>query len=418
MPKAGRTFQIFAKPNGSHCNLSCAYCYYLGKNEVVSPNSSGRMDDALLESYIKQHIQTSIDPVITFSWHGGEPSLLGVAYFRKIRELQKKYQPAGQTIANGIQTNGTLIDKAWAEFLAKEGFVIGLSLDGPQEMHDRHRLDPGGKPTFAKTLQAYHLLKDHGVYVDILCVVNHHNGTHPLALYDFYRELGAPYITLLPLVMPRDDSPTRVSPLSVSALAWGDFLCTLFDRWKRDGVDKIKFNIFEETARLAFGNEQALCIFRKICGDIPVVEHNGDFFSCDHFVNAQWRIGNIQETPLVDLLESRRQKAFGRRKQDALPKYCRICEVKEMCNGGCPKDRIIQTPDGDPGLNYLCAGYRRFFNHFKPFLGELTRVWCMQMHRQTMQPSRRTSIRSTQKVGRNHPCPCGSGKKFKHCCLS
>jgi len=376
------------------------------------------MDYAMLESYIRQHIQASNDPVITFSWHGGEPTLLGVAYFQKIRQLQKKYQPADQSIANGIQTNGTLLDKTWAKFLAEEGFVIGLSLDGPQEMHDRHRLTQSGTSTFAKTLQSYHLLKDHGVYVDILCVVSHHNGSHPLELYEFYRELGAPYITLLPLVAPQEDSPSWVSSHSVTAEAWGDFLCVLYDKWKLDDIDTIKFNIFEETARLAFGHEQALCIFRKTCGDIPVVEHTGDYFCCDHYVNAEWRLGNIRETPLVDLLESKQQKTFGRLKLDGLPPYCLNCEVRVMCNGGCPKDRIIRTPDGDPGLNYLCAGYRRFFNRFKPFLKELAGVWRQQMHRHARPQSGQTPRRPGQKVGRNEPCPCGSGRKFKRCCLT
>lgn len=378
MLKASRDFQVFVKPAGAVCNLDCRYCYYLKKENLYPEGESFRMPELLLEEYIIQHIEVSAEPVIRFSWHGGEPTVLGLDYFRKIVELQHKYQPSNQRILNGMQTNGTLLDEEWCRFLAAEGFSVGLSLDGPQGIHDRYRLTKGGKLSFEQTRRGYELLRQHGVYTDILCVVNAHNVRYPNEVYRFFKKIEAPYVSFLPLVEPRPGAEGGVTPLTVPAEAWGHFLCTIFDEWMNQDIGRIKVQIFEEAARTAFGQEHSLCIFRLVCGDIPVIEHNGDFFSCDHFVDKEHRLGNIIETPLVEMLESLPQRTFGQAKWETLPRLCRECEVREMCNGGCPKNRLIQTQDGEAGLNYLCAGYKRFFTHCRPWVEEVAVEWRRQ----------------------------------------
>ena len=418
MPKASRDFQVFVKPTGSICNLDCHYCYYLKKERLYPKGESFRMPVDVLEAYIAQHIAAFPGPVINFSWHGGEPTLLGLDYFRKIVALQRKHLPTNRRITNGMQTNGTLLDEDWCRFLAAEDFSVGLSLDGPAELHDQFRVTRGQKPTHQAALRGYERLRQHRIPCDILCVVNAVNVQHPERVYRFFKQIKATYIGFLPLVEPQPDAHAGVSSRTVPAEAWGTFLCAIFDEWKRLDIGRIKVQIFEETARTAFGREHALCIFRNTCGDIPVVEHNGDFFSCDHYVAPEHRLGNITETPLVALLESSRQKAFGRAKLDALPRYCRECTVREMCHGGCPKDRILRTPEGEAGLNYLCAGYKRFFNHCRPFIAELTAQWRRQnLPPQSLPPGPVQPAPADLKTGRNAPCPCGSGRKYKKCCL-
>jgi uncharacterized protein len=377
MVKASREFQVFTKPIGSICNLDCHYCYYLEKERLYPEGESFRMPDETLEKYIAQHIDAYPKEVIRFSWHGGEPTVLGLDFFRMVVALQRKHRPSGRRIVNGIQTNGTLLDEDWCSFLAAEGFAVGLSLDGPHEMHDRHRVTKDGKPTHEETMRGYELLQEHGVYTDILCVVNAHNALLPLQVYRFFKQINAQYISFLPLVEPQPDSG-GVSPITVPAEAWGTFLCTIFDEWRDKDVGRVKIQIFEEATRTAFNQEHSLCIFRPTCGDIPVVEHNGDFYSCDHFVDVDHSLGNITKTPLVDLLESPAQRAFGKAKLETLPSYCQKCGVRPMCNGGCPKNRFIRTPDGETGLNYLCAGYKRFFTHCQPFVTEVAALWKRQ----------------------------------------
>ena len=378
MVRASHDFQVFAKPIGSICNLGCHYCYYLEKEHLYPEGESFRMPDEILEEYIVQHIDASPETVISFSWHGGEPTVLGLDYFRKVVALQRKHQPPDRRIANGIQTNGTLLDEDWCRFLAAEGFAVGLSLDGPQEMHDRYRVTKDQKPTHEQTMRGYELLRKHRVYTDILCVVNAHNVRFPLRVYQFLKEIKAQYISFLPLVELQPDAKGGVSPISVPAEAWGAFLCTVFDEWREQDIGRVKVQLFEEAARTAFNQEHSLCIFRPTCGDIPVVEHNGDFYSCDHFVDDEHRLGNLREAPLVELLESPAQRAFGRAKMETLPSYCLECGVRAMCNGECPKNRFIMTPDGEPGLNYLCAGYKRFFTHCQPFVSEVAAQWRRQ----------------------------------------
>jgi uncharacterized protein len=380
MTKASSEFQVFAKPINSICNLSCRYCYYRGKEHLYPKTLSFRMPDQVLEKYIVQHIDASPDKVIMFSWHGGEPTLLGLNYFRKIVALQCKHKPHHQLIANGVQTNGTLLNEDWCRFFSEESFAVGLSLDGPREMHDKYRVDKDGRPTHRQVMRGYELLRKHKVYTDLLCVVNSHNVQFPLQVYRFFKQIGAEYLTFMPVVEPQPNSESGVSPISVPAQAWGAFLCTVFDEWIDRDIGRVKVQIFEEAIRMAFNQGHSLCVFRSTCGNVPVVEHNGDFYPCDHYVDAQHRLGNIVETPLVELLESRVQKAFGKTKLKDLPRYCLECEVRNMCNGGCPKDRLLKTPDGETGLNYLCEGYKRFFTHCQPFVSEVAAQWRRQNH--------------------------------------
>ena len=417
MLKASREFQVFVEPIGPLCNLDCRYCYYLEKKQLYEKNTSFRMSQEILETYIAQHVEAFPGPTINFSWHGGEPTLLGLDYFRKIVSLQRRHQPYGQRITNGIQTNGTLLDENWCRFLKNEGFGVGLSLDGPRNLHDRYRLTRQKEPTHELAIRGYHLLRKYDVPMDILCVVHSHNVRFPKKLYAFFKQIGARYLTFLPLVQQDPAADRLVHRHSVRPDDWGTFLCTIFDEWVRQDIGKVNIQIFEEAAGTAFGREHALCIFRKTCGDIPALEHNGDVYSCDHFVTPEHRLGNIRETRLVELMESPRQKAFGQLKSDTLPRYCLSCQVLEMCNGGCPKDRFLQTPDNQPGLNYLCAGYKRFFVHCRPFIEELSNLARTRNQHPQSPLSRPEMTGHPPKTGRNAPCPCGSGRKYKKCCL-
>lgn len=417
MLKASREFQVFVKPIGPLCNLDCRYCYYLEKKQLYEKNTSFRMSQEILETYIAQHVEAFPGPTINFSWHGGEPTLLGLDYFQKIVSLQRRHQPYGRRITNGIQTNGTLLDENWCRFLKNEGFGVGLSLDGPRNLHDRYRLTRQKEPTHELAIRGYHLLRKYDVPMDILCVVHSHNVRFPKKLYAFFKQIGARYLTFLPLVQQDPAADRLVHRHSVRPDDWGTFLCTIFDEWVRQDIGKVNIQIFEEAAGTAFGREHALCIFRKTCGDIPALEHNGDVYSCDHFVTPEHRLGNIRETRLVELMESPRQKAFGRLKSDTLPRYCLSCQVLEMCNGGCPKDRFLQTPDNQPGLNYLCAGYKRFFVHCRPFIEELSNLARTRNQHPQSPLSRPEMTGHPPKTGRNAPCPCGSGRKYKKCCL-
>ncbi|MGZ4886506.1 MAG: SPASM domain-containing protein, partial [Candidatus Aminicenantales bacterium] len=279
---------------------------------------------------------------------------------------------------NGLQTNGLLLDEDWGRFLTDEGFAVGLSLDGPRDMHDRYRLSNDGKPSFDRTMRGYEVLRRHHVPTDILCVVSDVNVSRPLEVYRFFKDIGASFLTFIPLVEMAPGADGGVSAETVPAAAWGEFLCAVFDEWVAGDIGRVKVQIFEEAARAAFGQEHSLCVFRPECGDIPVVERNGDFYACDHFVDPAHRIGNVRETPLGELLESPAQKAFGQAKRESLPRYCRECESLDMCHGECPKNRFIRTPDGEPGLTYLCAGYRRFFRHCRPFVDAVSAAWRRQ----------------------------------------
>ena len=416
--RASREFQIFAKPAGALCNLGCRYCYYLQKASLYPGAGSFRMTDDLLESFIVQQIEIAPKAELTFSWHGGEPTLLGLDYFRRIVELQRRHKPEGLRIINSIQTNGVLLTEDWCRFLAAERFAVGLSIDGPPALHDAYRRTRDGKATHRQVLQGYRLLRRHRVPVDILCVVHDRNVEHPLAVYRFFKEIKARYLSFIPLVEPDPAAPGGVSGRTVPAEAFGSFLCAIFDEWVRQDIGRIIVQAFEEAARPAYGLGHSLCVFRPICGDIPVVEHNGDFYQCDHFVTPEHCLGNIAETPLLELLESPAQKAFGRAKAETLTRRCRECEVLEMCHGGCPKDRIARTSEGEPGLNWLCAGYRRFFTHCRPYTKRMAALR-REGHppERLMEELRPAAVRKAPAEGRNDPCPCGSGRKYKKCCL-
>ena len=333
------------------------------------------MTDEILKEYILQHIEASTESVINFSWHGGEPLMAGIDFYRKVLKFQSSHKPAGKTIVNGIQTNGTLLNDEWCRFFAREGFVIGLSLDGPSELHDINRRTKDDRKTWQKVIDGFRLLEKNNILPEVLCVVNSENVKQPLAVYRFFRELGAKYMTFLPLVERESGSSSGAGKTSVGSEDFGYFLSEIFDEWVENDIGEIKIQIFEEAARTAFNQEHTLCVFRETCGGVPVVEHNGDFYSCDHYVNSDNLLGNIKDHSLSYFLDSRRQKTFGLIKSATLPDYCKLCEVRSMCNGECPKNRFIFTPDGQAGLNYLCKGYRYFFNHIRPFVEAISDVW-------------------------------------------
>jgi uncharacterized protein len=416
MATASREFQVMVKPIGSLCNLNCRYCYYLKKRNLYPKVESFRMADDVLETYIVQHIEVSPKKLIFFSWHGGEPTILGLDYFRRIVELEEKHRPAGRQILNGIQTNGTLLDETWCRFLAARNFQVGISIDGPKELHDCHRVTNAGMATHKQIMQALRLLKAFKVSFDVLCVVHQKNVQRPAAVYRFFKELGIPFLQFLPLI--NREGETGVTAESASAQAYGEFLCAVFDEWVRNDIGRITIQNFDEAARPFLGEEHALCIFRQICGDVIVVEHNGDVYCCDHFVDPEHRIGNIREQPLVDLLESPALRQFGQQKTDGLPRYCRECEVLSSCNGGCLKDRFIRAPDGEFGLNYLCAGLKHFFIHTRPYLEKMA-----ALNKAGAKPERLMDMIQSgdtlafRQAGRNDPCPCGSGRKYKKCCM-
>jgi len=415
--RASREFQVFTKPIGAACNLACSYCYYIGKERLYPETASTRMTEGVLEAYIRQHIAASPGKDIHFLWHGGEPTLLGVDYFRAVTKLQRQYCPPDRRIGNVMQTNGTRIDDEWCRFFSEQGFSIGLSLDGPQDLHDLYRSARDGSPTQELALQGYHLLQRYDIPCDILCVVNAANVCHPDRVYRFFKEINASYIGFLPYVERDLSRKTGVSDGTVPAKALGDFLCHIFDEWKKEDIGRIVIQNIEEVARAGLDQEHALCIFRPVCGDAPAIEHNGDFYSCDHYVDSIHRLGNILETPLVEMLEGEAQRIFGDNKKRTLPRCCVDCSFLDMCNGGCPKDRFCQAPDGEPGLNYLCEGYRQFFAHCQSFYNALRLQSQVRKGKLTAGKGGTAGGQGRTKVGRNDPCPCGSGRKYKKCCM-
>jgi uncharacterized protein len=358
---------VMAKPAGARCNLNCAYCYYLAKADLFPREPAPRMADDLLESYIRQRMAAAPGPSVHFEWHGGEPTLLGVDYFRRIVELQRAHRPTGLAVSNGLQTNGTLLDGDWARFLARERFSVGLSLDGPAPCHDAYRVTRGGRPSHAEAVRGFRLLRRHGVHCDVLCVLHAANVASPLEVYRFFRELGVSHLQFLPLVQPAGcEVKAAAAPAAIGA-----FLCAVFDEWIRHDLGRIVVQTFDEAFRTACGLPHALCVFRETCGDVLALEHEGSLYLCDHFVDPGHRLGNLRETSLTALTAGPALAAFGARKRDGLPERCRACDVLAWCNGGCPKDRIL----AEPGLNRLCPAYRRFFRHCRPVLARLAAHW-------------------------------------------
>ncbi len=363
-------YQVMLKPRGAICNLACSYCYYLSK-EKLYPGSEFRMSDELLEDYIRQYIESQNVPEVTFAWQGGEPLLMGLDFYRKAVEYQWKYVPSGTRIVNAFQTNGILLDGEWCSFLHDHGFLIGLSLDGPRELHDAYRVDRGGEPTWSRVMKGLDHLRKHEVEFNILTCVHAANMEHPVEVYRFLRdEIEAWFIQLIPIV-ERDNETgfqegERITDRSVTGQAYGEFLTAIFDEWVRSDVGAVFVQIFDIALAAWHGMRPSLCIFEETCGSALVMEHNGDLYSCDHFVEPRHLIGNIADEPMIDLVRSDQQKEFGLAKRDTLPRSCRECDVRFICNGGCPKNRVMLTSDGEPGLNWLCEGYQAFFRHIDP----------------------------------------------------
>ncbi len=410
------SFNVMVKPRGPICNLRCDYCYYLAKEELY-PDGAFRMTDELLEEFTRQYIAAQQVPEVTFGWQGGEPTLMGLAFFERAVALQHRYARPGMRILNALQTNGTLLDEAWCRFLRQQGFLVGLSLDGPRELHDAFRHDRASQPTFDRVMRGLRLLQEHGVEYNILATVHAANAGHPLEVYRFLRdEAGARFIQFIPIVERQGDG---LSPRSVGSRAYGEFLIGVFDEWLRRDVGTVFVQVFDVCLAAWLGVRPGLCVFEETCGLALVMEHNGDLYACDHFVDPAHRLGNILETPLRDLVASEAQRRFGLAKREALPRLCRECPVGFVCHGGCPKDRLLRTPEGEPGLSYLCEGYRAFFGHID---GPMR---LMAAEVRAGRPAASVMLRLQQEASeqqrrfagarRNDPCPCGSGLKFKHC---
>ncbi len=360
-------FHVMAKPTGAACNLRCDYCFFL-KKERLYPGSEFRMSDEVLESYVRQLLQANEDPEVTVAWQGGEPTLMGLDFFRRAVELEKRYRRPGVWVHNTLQTNGVLLDAEWCRFLKEYDFLVGLSLDGPRELHDAYRHDRGGGPVFDRVAAAVRLMKAQGVEFNILCTVNAANGDHPGEVYRFFRdEIGASYIQFIPIVERDNDTGyqegTAVTGRSVRPEQFGRFLIGVFDEWVRRDVGRTFVLNFDWVLGAWVYGQSPVCVFQPTCGGALVLEHNGDLYSCDHFVEPEHRLGNILETPMTELAMSARQRRFGEAKRDTLPRMCRECEFLFACHGECPKNRILETPDGEPGLNWLCAGLKAFFAH-------------------------------------------------------
>lgn len=416
-------FHVMLKPRGAICNLDCKYCYFLSK-EMMYPGSRFRMADELLESYTQQYIAAQRVPEVTFAWQGGEPTLMGLDFFKRAVALQQQYRKPGMRIHNAFQTNGVLLDEDWCRFFHQHNFLIGLSVDGPKQLHDAYRVDKGGKPTFDRVMAGLALLKKHRVEFNILTTVHAANAEHGVEVYRCLRdEIGTQFMQFIPIVERANETGfqegDQVTERSLTGEQYGRFLINIFDEWVRRDVGRVFVQIFDVALAAWAGERPGLCIFEETCGLALAMEHNGDLFACDHFVEPNYRLGNIQAIPLIDLVASAEQRQFGLDKRDKLPRYCRECEVRFVCNGGCPKDRFIQTPDGEAGLNYLCTGYRAFFNHIdrpmRIMANELRAGRAPANIVQILAQEERALQQRFATVGRNDSCPCGSGRKFKAC---
>ncbi len=394
-----RPFHVMTKPIGPLCNLDCKYCFYLEKEKLFPSNENFKMSDEVLDAYIRQYIDQQNASEINFAWQGGEPTLLGVPFFRKVVELQNKYAH-GKQISNAIQTNGTLLDDEWGEFFAENHFLVGVSVDGPPKLHDAYRVDKKGAPTYEKVAHGLKFLKKHGVEFNTLTVVNRINSKKPLEVYRFLKQIGSGFIQFIPLVErladdeakklgldlampPRVDQEGEVrlpvTDWSVEPKQYGEFLVTIFDEWVRNDVGKVFVQLFDVTLGNTMGMGSGLCVFSPTCGTAMAMEHNGDVYSCDHYVYPQYKLGNILNGSLGEMVGSEFQRKFGQDKSSTLPKYCRECTVRYACHGECPKHRFLRTPEGEAGLNYLCGAYKRFFNHSATSMRTMADL--LQLHR-------------------------------------
>lgn len=371
---------VMAKPVGSLCNMACEYCYYLEKAHLYEGSARSIMSDELLEKFIREYIEAQTLPEVLFTWHGGETLMRPLSFYQKVMDLQRKYA-RGRTINNSIQTNGTLLTDDWCRFFHDHQWLVGVSIDGPQEFHDEYRKTRQGKPSFVKVMQGIRLLNKHQVEWNALAVVNDFNADYPLDFYRFFKEIGCRYIQFTPIVerlVPHADGRhlaaveegegQPVTEFSVSPEQWGEFLCTLFDEWVRNDVGHYFIQLFDSTLANWVGAQPGVCTLAQTCGHAGVMEFNGDVYSCDHFVFPQYKLGNIYTQSLVEMMYSQRQLEFGQAKRTSLPPQCQTCDYLFACNGECPKNRFCRTATGEPGLNYLCKGYHRFFQHVAPYM--------------------------------------------------
>lgn len=376
---------VMLKPAGAHCNLACKYCYYLEKNNLYQNSHRHLMTDEMLEQFTREYIEAQTMPQVLFTWHGGEPLMRSIDFYKKALALQKKYAH-GKQIDNVIQTNGTLLTDEWCEFFAKNHWLVGISIDGPQEYHDHYRVTPAGKPSWEKVMQGIQLLKKHRVEWNAMAVVNAYNAEHPLEFYHFFRDNGCQYLQFTPIVERltehedgrtlaslADDREIPLADASVTPQQWGNFLCTIFDDWVRHDVGKTFVEIFDCTLANWMGVLPGICAYSKECGHAGVMEHNGDVYSCDHFVFPEYKLGNIREQSLIDMLYGEKQQAFSRLKHTSLPRQCKECDMEFACHGECPKNRFEKDKYGEPGLNYLCQGYYQYYSHVAPYMDFMKR---------------------------------------------
>ena len=430
------------KPAGPDCNMRCRYCFYTEKEALFGSRGRHRMSDEVLEAYVRKYVEAQPGREVNFAWQGGEPTLMGLDFFRRAVELQKRYAN-GKRITNSLQTNGILLDAEWCEFLAADDFLVGLSIDGPAAIQNTYRVDRAGKGTFQKVMAAMRRLQRWGVKYNTLTCVTNESAKHPLEIYRFLKESGARFVQFIPIVErapdqhsrqlglrlaePRpgdEDEPAELMSWSLGPREYGEFLNAIFDEWAKRDVGRIFVQLFDVTLAAWTGHDPPLCNFAKRCGDAMVIEHNGDLYSCDHFVYPDHRLGNILTDPLKEMVDHPAVRRLGDFKWEGLPAQCRECDVLFACHGGCPKNRFATTADGEPGLNYLCEGYKEFFGHVKPYMEKMASL--LRQGRAPAEimggpgngslPRARPVAPGFQAVGRNDPCPCGSGKKFKHCC--
>ena len=371
---------VMLKPAGAHCNLACKYCYYLEKNKLYPTAQRHLMSDEILEQFTREYIEAQTMSQVLFTWHGGEPLLRSIDFYRKALSLQQKYA-GGRRIDNVIQTNGTLLTDEWCEFFAQNHWLVGISIDGPQPDHDHYRLTAAGKPSWKKVMQGIKLLKKHGVEWNAMAVVNAYNVNHPLEFYRFFKENGCQFLQFTPIVerLTRhedgrtlaslaDKDEISLSEASVAPEQWGYFLCAIFDEWVRKDVGKIFVEIFDCTLANWMGVSPGICAYSKECGHAGVMEHNGDVYSCDHFVFPEYKLGNIRDQSLIDMLYGEQQREFSRLKHSSLPRQCKECDMEFACHGECPKNRFMKDKYGDSGLNYLCPGYYHYYQHVAPYM--------------------------------------------------
>jgi uncharacterized protein len=427
-------FHLLAKPSGSTCNIDCKYCFFLSK-EALYPDERHRMSDSTLDEYIRQLLESHRLPEVTVAWQGGEPTLMGLDFFRRAVALVEKYRRPGQKIEQTFQTNGIALDDEWCEFLKANNFLVGLSVDGPRELHDTYRVTRGGKGSFDLVMKGWECLRRHGVDFNILCTVNAANQHHGRRVYQFFRdELGATWIQFIPIIeratadtiqvanlgwspRPREkrllytQTGTLVTERSVGGRQYGQFLIDVFEDWLRHDVGKVYVQLFDVTLEAYFGRYR-LCIHAPTCGNGPALEYNGDLYACDHFVEPDFKLGNIHRTHMTELMASPQQRRFGLDKQDKLTRQCQQCEVRSLCNGGCPKDRFTLSHDGEPGQNYLCEGLYQFFTHTRPAMQRMADLYSQGRAPAEVMALVRADDRSRDAYA---PCPCGGGRKFRFC---